>query len=354
MSIVLSLPLTGAQIWRFGPLESDSTRKMVILPAESHFNCVEASLSLLSVKVCARLDAAGGSGVVDCAAAGGNITNYDSLVQIDHNTNAPYFGGPPPTPTKPNLGFPIDPDCTATFVAPDGSVLHSCLEGTGAACSGTAHTHTGVCNSPTVQTLSGASTAGGFKLHEAINLSFAIGEKCSKTTCFCAAGTCSGGPTPGDQCFANDDCGSGGTCSANDINGKACGSSADCGGFTGQVTAGVCGSCPPDTCPQQAGELQIAGDITSGNTKGVIWNLNNTQLIMGTTGAGNGIPKLCGGMDCVTEAQGVPINLTSVGNSCTEDLPANLSGATVDLAYPAIDLDPTIGDIIATLTLQCQ
>lgn len=294
--VTLSLPLSGSQLWRFGPLDPDSTREIVLLPSESHFDCSSTVFSGQSVKICARADqtrychggtndglvcppadcGAGnpcdvnpGHGVVDCA--GGDLTGYNSLVQIDHNTN------------QNNVGFPQDPDCTNTFTAPDGTVLHSCLEGTDAACTGPSHPHRGVCNSPTEQTFSGVSPVGGFRLHEAIDLSFEIGADCS---------------TP----------------------------------------------CSPDNTPLQDAELQIAGDLTSGQAKGVIWNANNTSLIIGTTGAGN-----CGGicgMECCPPFAGTPM-----GNCLTNV--TTLAGAQAVLACPYIDPDPTIGDFIASLTLQC-
>ena len=392
---VLSLPLSGSQAWRFGPVQPDSTRPILILPSESHFNCASTIFSAQNVKICARVDAttychggpndglrcppadcgAGntcdiipGSGVIDCAAGGGSITNYDSLVQIDHNTNGTTVGG------VANKGLPADPTCINTFTAPDGSVTQSCIEaGPGGTptplsaptptarateaitCSGSSHPHANVCNSPIEQTFSGASQAGGFRLHETIDLAFVIGADCNGLSCYCGVGTCTGGTTPGSNCGADADCAGGGTCTT--TNGASCTSSASC---VNSVSPGVCGVCPPDTCPLQAGELQIAGDITSGKTKGIVWQVNNTGLVMGTTGAGNGAP-ICNsiGADhtCPTTATGVPIDLTSIGGNCLgadNNMPASVSNATVALAYPAIDLDPTIGDFIATLTLQCQ
>jgi hypothetical protein len=294
--IDVSLPLSGTQVWRFGPLDPDSTRQIVHLPSESHFNCTSTTFSGENVKICARVDqttychggpndglacppadcGAGnpcdvnpGHGVIDCA--GGNLAGYNSLVQIDHNTN------------QNNVGLPQDPNCTNTFTAPDGTVLHSCLEGTDPACTGPSHPHTGVCNSPVEQTFSGSSPAGGFRLHEAIDLSFTFGEDCR---------------TP----------------------------------------------CPPDNTPLQDGELQLAGDLTSGEAKGVIWNANNTALIMGTTGSGN-CPVICGIDPCCPPFAGTPI-----GNCLTD---VTLDGAQAVLEFPAIDLDPTIGDFIARLKLQC-
>ena len=122
----------------------------------------------------------------------------------------------------------------------------------------------------------------------------------------------------------------------------------------------MCAACPPDTCPVQSGDLQIAGEITSGQSKGIVWNVNNTGSIIGTVGAGNGgntCGSLLNGPKCTTEATGTPINLSGTGGNCLGDptnIPSTLSGATVALTYPAIDLDPTIGDLVATLTLQCQ
>jgi hypothetical protein len=108
---------------------------MTIQPSESHFDCAGTSLLGMMVKICARLDptnychggandgnpcppadcGAGvcnnlGTGTVDCA--GGVLTNYDTLVQLDHNTNSPSVGG------KPNSGFAQDPNCIATLSVP--------------------------------------------------------------------------------------------------------------------------------------------------------------------------------------------------------------------------------------------
>ena len=139
-------------------------------------------------------------------------------------------------------------------------------------------------------------------------------------------------------------------------NGSACTTDASC---FGSISPGVCAVCPPDSCPLQNGELQIAADVTSGQTKGVIWNVNNTALIMGTTGAGNGA-NICGsavgGPTCPTTATGTPIDLSSVGGNCLggPNVPPALSGAAGTLTYPAIDLVPPIGDFALTVTLQCQ
>jgi hypothetical protein len=253
--------------------------------------------------------------VVDCV--GGKITSYDTLLQLDHNTNATLVGG------QPNRGFAVDPGCTATFTGLGGATESSCIEpaftfaptattGPGtptptprptataknpaaSICSGDLHAHPNVCNSPVVQTFSGSSPAGGFRLRETIALSFAIGEDCS---------------TP----------------------------------------------CPADDTPVTGDDLALAGEITSGQTRGVIWNLNNTASIMGTTGVGNG-SNICGipvgGPVCRTVASGAGFDLSSVGGSCVSGVPPTASGASVALAYPALDF-PTIGDFIATLTLECQ
>jgi len=378
--VVFSLPLRGYQTWRFGYLKPNNTRDMVIPPIGSHFNCATTLFSGHDVKVCARLDAGqtckagpnfGGacscpaplfecqtsaecgvgfwcestvsSGEVDCA--GGNIpVGYDSVVQLDHNTNQPTVGG------QPNIGLPSDPSCTNTFLTPDGTVLTSCVEGVGADCSGPANVHLGVCNSPAEQLLSGTYPAGGFTLQETIDLSFAIGADCTATFCYCGQGTCSGGASPANTpCYSAADCVPSDTCTAN--NGATCTANADCV-FPGMIQQGTCGVCPPDTCPLQDGELRITGQATSGTTKGVLWQVNDTALIMGTTGAGNGA-EICGsaagGPDCVTTASGQPFP------NCVAALPTQLqlTGAAVVLAYPAIDNDQTVGDSVMTLRLQC-
>ena len=122
----------------------------------------------------------------------------------------------------------------------------------------------------------------------------------------------------------------------------------------------MCAACPPDSCPLQNGEFQIAAGVTSGQNKGIIWNVNNTGLIIGTTGAGNGANicgTLVGGPACPTTATGTPIDLTSVGGSCLggpTNVPSTVSGAVATLAYPAIDRVPQAGDFLLALTLQCQ
>jgi len=186
---------------------------------------------------------------------------------------------------QPNSGLPADPNCTNTFSAPDGTVLASCLEGTDPACSGGAHTHVGACNSPPEQTFVGVSPAGGFLLSEAIDLSFQIGADCS---------------TP----------------------------------------------CPPDDAPLQAGELQVAGELTSGEAKGVVWQANNTALTLGTTGT-SGCPVECLVPPCCPPLEGTPMG------DCIAAPPAMIDGAQAVLAYPVIDVDPAIGDFVAELRLAC-
>jgi hypothetical protein len=336
---VLGLPLSGFQAWDFGRVNPDgSTRDMLVPASGSHFNCASTVFSGQNVKICARLDPTAPSfGKVDCK--GTQIVGYNSQVQIDHNTN------------QNNPGLPQDAGCVNTFTNADGSVGLPCVEGVGAStglkailppltptpkCGNSLdptpgpHTHFGVCNSPTEQTFSGNYPPNGFNLTEVIDLSFEIGSDCS-------------GPQP----------------------------------------------CPPDGSALQDGELQIAGQITSGAGKGIIWQVNNTSLIMGTTGPGSGA-TICGtasdslgGNNCGTTAAGGPLppppslaNCASIASvsgctglgtpwgCCTDglsgghgtcnSLPSVLTGAAVALTYPAIDIDPTIGEFIATLQLNCN
>ena len=80
---------------------------------------------------------------------------------------------------------------------------------------------------------------------------------------------------------------------------------------------------------------------------------------MGTIGAANGA-NICGstaGPPCPTTATGIPIDLTSGGGNCLgppANVPSTLRGTTAVLALPGIDVDGSLGDSIATLTLQCQ
>jgi hypothetical protein len=46
-------------------------------------------------------------------------------------------------------------------------------------------------------------------------------------------------------------------------------------------------------------------------------------------------------------------NGAGFGN-CVAAVPGSLTGGSVALTYPIIDLDPTIGDFVGTLQLQCQ
>jgi hypothetical protein len=194
---------------------------------------------------------------------------------------------------QPNIGLPFDPNCTNTFSTRAGEVLTSCAEGYDAACSGTANVHLGACNSPVEQTFSGAYPTGGFSINEKINLGMAIGD-CS---------------TP----------------------------------------------CPSDDTPLQAGELQIAGVLTSGQSKGVLWNVNDTALIMGTTGAGDGV-KICGsvtgGPNCATTAIGSPFG------DCVAAPPTSMASAQSAIVFPFIDPpfeSPEFGgDFMMTLRLTCQ
>ena len=291
---VLTLPLTGSQVWRFGNVTS-GIRPMAVLSTESHFDCQSSTFSGLPLRLCIRLDPdTPSTGQVDCAVAGGSWTGVDSTEQRDHNTNQATVGGSGSL----NTGNPLDPSCVATYPAPDGSARSSCLEGTGAACSGTASTHIGVCNGPLWEDFRDASATGSFLLHELLNLSI----------------------TPGDDC---------GT------------------------------ACPSDGTSLQPGEFQLDGWMTSGTSKGVVWQVNNTNLIMGTVGSGSGgaiCGQTAGAPNCTTTATGavIPAGDGVTVSGCLIVPPVSLSTAAAVIAYPVIDYDPTIGDFVATLALECN
>jgi hypothetical protein len=110
------------------------------------------------------------------------------------------------------------------------------------------------------------------------------------------------------------------------------------------------GSCPADDAPfdDAAGDIDVSGSISTGTAKGVIYNLNNGPLTMGTTGAGNG-PDICGftgDQPCMTEVVGTPFG-------CSQVDMGDLSAGKLSLAYPVLDL-PLVSDIVATLTIDCQ
>jgi cysteine-rich repeat protein len=195
------------------------------------------------------------------------------------------------TSSPPPPGFAQDPTCTATFTEPDGSVSTALLEDGSAA-----HPHTGVCNSPIHITESGTFAAGGMRLTEELFLRLDT----SVTSC---------SPNP----------------------------------------------CPANTAPfdASAGDIDATGSISTGTSKGVIYNVNNSptnpgQDTMGTTSAGNG-PSICGFTGtsaCTTEVVGTPFGCSNVDSNV-------LNQGKLGLAFAAVDL-PTIQDAVATLTLLCQ
>ena len=119
-----------------------------------------------------------GTGVIDCD---GGRSDLDSTLSVDHNT----------TPADADNsgsanGLPDDPNCTNTFVQPDGSVSRACEERTrqctagpneGAVCTSAAECpdglcaqcsadwqHPGICNSPTQAVQSGVFAAGDIQV----------------------------------------------------------------------------------------------------------------------------------------------------------------------------------------------
>src|SRR5262249_20094233 len=143
----LILPLTGYQQWVVAPTADANGIRTVSIPASgTHFD----KRTLLGQTFCVRAGG-DGTGFVDCDGGG---SGYNLTAQIDHNTN-----GPPGD----NGGLAADPNCTASFTNPDGSVSHAVLED-----GSTSHPHTGACNSPVEITQDGAVDAGGMQLKETL------------------------------------------------------------------------------------------------------------------------------------------------------------------------------------------
>ena len=84
--------------------------------------------------------------------------------------------------------------------------------------------------------------------------------------------------------------------------------------------------CPPDNTPIQDGEFRIDADLTSGQAQGVIWQANNTALIIGTTGARR-LSAMCGRW-LLYPFVGQPM-----GNCLTD---VTMNDAVAVLAYPAL------------------
>ena len=134
------------------------------------------------------------------------------------------------------IGFPQDPSCTSSVVNPDGSTGSPCIEGVGAACNGMSSAHLGVCNSAVHVDRSGDFPIGGMQLTQQLILRPFLRAAC---------------------------------------------------------TAALC---PSDAAPfdAAAGDLRVIAELSSGNAKGAIFDLNNIPgLILGTTGSGDGA-SICG------------------------------------------------------------
>ena len=370
--MVATLPLTGSQVFQFGYLRPDNSREINILPSQSHFNCTSTTILTQSFKVCVRLDAttrctagplyqtscttsvdcAGyacdvlpASGQANCSSgASAPLDGYNGLVQIDHNTN------------QNTLGFPQDSGCTNTYVNSDGSVGESCMEGLGAGCPGSTNVHLGVCNSPVVRTFSGAYPAGGFRVKETLNLTWCRERPVARPAASAALPPASAArtraapaaPPPTVWVVAR-------VRRTTAPRARA----APTARFSNMITQGVCGVCPPDSCPLQSGEFQIPAELTSGSTTGVMWNLNNTTAIMGTTGAGNGANvcgSVSGGPACPTKFTGQAFP------NCNAAVPSQAQMSNVAAAVPHPFPDPPIdvlpgvplSDFLAGIKLQCQ
>jgi len=277
----VAVGLSGSQVWRFAAAQADGTRELVSLPADSHFDCLSASvLGAFQVSGCLRMDPASqGHGVLDCV--GGQVGGgYAAVVSIDHNTN------------QNNDGFPQDPQCAEVYRNPnndaDGDPAPSWVEdGSGG------HVHIGVCNSGAHVDQAGAFPAGGLQLTQDLLLRVFLRTPCTPALC------------------------------------------------------------PADGAPfdAAAGDVRVTAAMSSGSAKGVIFNLNNGALVLGTTGSGDGA-SICGlsGTDpCVTSAAGAPYPAL-----CTDLSAGNLHAGKLVAAFTALDLPSPVFDVLATVGITCD
>jgi hypothetical protein len=146
--IVLSINLSGRQEWRFGALDENGNRQILIPREGTVFNRINLPLGVGAL--CVRLSE-NSDGFIDCD---GGTAGYDTTVAQDHNTS---------TPPEEEGEFPLDPDCTATETWPDGTVSRASREGD-------TDPHPGVCNSPVRLTRTGTFPAGGMLLNERLCL----------------------------------------------------------------------------------------------------------------------------------------------------------------------------------------
>lgn len=110
------------------------------------------------------------------------------------------------------------------------------------------------------------------------------------------------------------------------------------------------GTCPADSAPFDSanGDIDITGSISTGTAKGVIYNMNNTGVTVGTTAPGNG-PSVCGSSGtaaCTTENIGIPFGCGNIDAG-------TLNTGKLAFAFAVLDVNP-LGDGIATLSILCQ
>jgi cysteine-rich repeat protein len=242
-----------------------------------------------------------GTGKVGCGPDG--LTDVSFKVEEDHDTSPGSPGN-----SGPASGLPDDPNCSATFDLGAGVISNACLEGVGAACTGTDHPHTAAaqgvaaCNSPRVITYSGGPGGRGSVL---LSNSTQIGTLRNAAQAACTAtkmpdGSCSA-PDFGPDCLA---------CTDDDL---------------------------------QMGTQSIS-PTTSGSASVIIYDAND---IAGKT-IGDGVT--CGGgahpPACVAKVTGLAADCDAIMN----DPNAPLSGALVT-AFPNIDA-AMVGDSAVTTTLE--
>jgi len=207
--------VSGFQDLQIFPPDENGVRQVRIPHEGASFGCgLVTSLLGTSGTFCLRPDFANepGHGFIDCN--GGNLTGYNTTFAIDHNTN------------QNATGDPLDPDCEATSISPDGQFSTSKIEEP----SQTIY-HAGVCNGPTRAAESGTYPANGLTLVENFI------ARISTTVLSCS-------PSP----------------------------------------------CPPMTAPfdAAAGDIRLTGKLTTGGSSLTIYNQNNgtgtgTRSFTGTT-----------------------------------------------------------------------
>jgi cysteine-rich repeat protein len=169
--VTANASISGFQDWLFLPPDVNNVRQIVMPKTNMSFSCalVQATIliTITAGTVCIRPDFENddGVGVLDCN--GGNETGYNTLFEMDHNTN------------ENSVGFPIDPDCEETFLTPDGLLTRARIESPDQDVY-----HAGVCNSALHSAYSGNYPANGMTLTQNLIARISTAQtSCSPNPC---------------------------------------------------------------------------------------------------------------------------------------------------------------------------